>query len=249
MKNFLIKVAVVSLLLASCSNSISTVTSTIVQSSTSIASTSIASTSTSSPTTITTETLPRFTEMPSSTPISEPKVPRAKLAAGECEYPEGSHYCIWGTEPLDLVVNNSSIATVQQTVAQTFTAVTDEISMVELQLQTSDIGELVLLNQLQSPNIACVSVHLMSESGLRIASASYGDAGGAGRLQQIEVPLNASLVVGWKFQLQIAKEPACVSRLLAVRIATASAWRYPKASGTLFLDSETITGSLWARIK
>jgi hypothetical protein len=187
--------------------------------------------------------------MPSSTPISEPKVPRAKLAAGECEYPEGSHYCIWGTEPLDLVVNNSSIATVQQTVAQTFTAVTDEISMVELQLQTSDIGELVLLNQLQSPNIACVSVHLMSESGLRIASASYGDAGGAGRLQQIEVPLNASLVVGRKFQLQIAKEPACVSRLLAVRIATASAWRYPKASGTLFLDSETITGSLWARIK
>ena len=244
MRMLLLKVSVIGLLVSSCSSSVSTVTSTIVQSST-----SIASTSTSSPPTVTTETLPRFTEVPSSTPIPETKVPRAKLAAGECEYPEGTHYCIWGTEPLDLVVNNSSIATVQQNVAQTFTAATDEISMVELPLQTSDIGELVLLNQSQSPNVACVSVHLMSEGGRRIASAIYGDNGGVGRLQLLEVPLVASVQVGSRYKVEIAKEPACVSRSLAVRIATASAWRYPKASGRLFLDSQTWTGSLWALIK
>lgn len=244
MRMLLLKVSVIGLLVSSCSSSVSIVTSTIAQSST-----SIASTSTSSPPTVTTETLPRFTEVPSSTPIPEPKIPRAKLAAGECEYPEGSHYCIWGTEPLDLVVNNSSIATVQQNVAQTFTAATDEISMVELPLQTSDIGELVLLNQSQSPNVACVSVHLMSEGGRRIASANYGDNGGVGRLQLLEVPLVASVQVGNRYKVEIVKEPACVSRSLAVRIATASAWRYPKASGRLFLDSQTWTGSLWALIK
>jgi hypothetical protein len=244
-KIFLIKFAVGGLLLSSCSNSISTVASTVAVQPPSTVST----TSTSLKPPATTVTLPRFPATPANTPIPEPEVPRAKIAAGECEHPEGSHYCIWGTEPLDLVVNNSSIANVQHNMVQTFTAVRDKISMVELALQTFDTGELLLLNPSQSQTIACISVHLMSESGLRIASASYGDAGGFGRLQQVEAPLNASLVVGRKYQLQIVKEPACVSRSLAVRIATASAWRYPKASGRLFLDSEKWTGSLWARIK
>jgi hypothetical protein len=150
---------------------------------------------------------------------------------------------------MDLVVNDSAITAVQQNVVQTFIAATDEISMVELPLQTSDIGELVLLNQSQSQNIACVSVHLMSEGGRRMASANYGDNGGVGRLQLLEVPLVASVQVGNRYKVEIVKEPACVSRSLAVRIATASAWRYPKASGRLFLDSQTWTGSLWALIK
>jgi hypothetical protein len=243
MRMFFVKMSVVILFLSSCSSSASTVTSTIVQSST-----SIASTSTSVPQTVTTETLPRFTELPSSTPIPEPKIPRAKLATDKCQFPEGSHYCIWGTEPLDLVVNNSSIAAVQQNVAQTFTAASDKISMVELPLQTSDIGELVLLNQSQSQAIACLSVHLVSEGGRRIASAYYADAGGVGRLQLVEAPLAASVQVRGRYKLEVLKEPACVSRSLAVRIATASAWRYPKASGRLFLDAQTSIGSLWARI-
>ena len=247
MRVLLTKVTVAGLLLTSCSNSSSSVTSTVVTQPPSTVST----TSTSVKPPETTVTLPRFPESPSSTPIPEPEVPRAKMAAGECEYPEGSHYCIWGTEPIDLVVNNSRIAYVQQNVVQSFTAVSNQISMVELPLQTSDIGELVLLNGSQSSSIACLSVHLMSESGLRIASASYGDAGGVGvgRLQQVEMPLIANLLVGRKFQLQISKEPACLDRSLAVRVAMSSKWKYPKASGGLTLDSNSSIGSLWARIE
>jgi hypothetical protein len=177
------------------------------------------------------------------------EVPRAKLAADQCEYPKGSHYCIWGTEPIDLVVNNSRVAYVQQGVVQSFTAVSRQISMIKVPLQTSDIGELVLLNQGQTELVACLSVHLMSESGVRISSAIYGDAGGVGRLQQVEVPMAASLLVGRKFQIQISKESACLSRSLAVRIAMSSQWKYPKASGRLFLDSNVSSGSIWARIE
>jgi hypothetical protein len=238
------KLSFVAFFLSSCSSSVSTVTSIVVlQPPTTVSTTS---TSTTQPPT-TAVTLPRVPETPSSTPVPEPDVPRAKLAADECEYPEGSHYCIWGTEPLDLVLNNSRVAIVQQSVVQSFSAVTNQISMVEVPLQTSDIGELALLNQSQK-QLACVSVHLMSESGLRIASAFYGDAGGDGRLQRVEVPLIASIQVGKKYQLEVLKEPACVSRSLAVRIATSSLWKYPKASGTLILDSQTSIGSLWARI-
>jgi hypothetical protein len=239
-----VRVLVVGLLISSCSSSVSTVTSTIEI----LPSTTMATTSTSTTPSSTTVTLPRIPDVPSSTPIPEIKIPRAKLATDICEFPQGSHYCIWGTEPLDLVVNNSSIASVQQNVAQTFTAVADRFSKVELPLQTSDIGELVLLNQSQSQAIACLSVHLVSEGGRRIASAYYADAGGVGRLQLVEVPLAASVQVGESYKLEVLKEPACVSRSLAVRIATASAWRYPKASGRLFLDAQTLIGSLWARI-
>ena len=245
MRMLLTKVTVVGLLLSSCSNSISTVTSTVATQPPSTVST----TSTSVKPPDVTVTLPRTPETPSTTPIPEPEVPRAKMATDECEYPEGSHYCIWGTEPLDLVVNNSRIAYVQQNVVQSFTAVTTQISKVEMPLQTSDIGELVLLSQSKTPLVACLSVHLMSESGLRIASASYGDAGGVGRLQQVEVPLIANLLVGRKFQLQISKEPACLLRSLAVRVAMSSKWKYPKASGGLTLDSNSSIGSLWARIE
>ena len=245
MRLFLVKLSFVAFFLSSCSSSVSSVTSMVVSQPTTTVSTT--STSTTGPPTATV-TLPRVPERPSSTPIPEPEVPRAKLAADECEYPEGSHYCIWGTEPIDLVVNNSRIAYIQQSVVQSFTAASDQISMVEVPLQTSDIGELVVLNQSQN-QLACVSVHLMSESGLRIASVFYGDAGGVGRLQQVEVPLIASLLVGRKFQLQISKEPACSSRSLAVRIATSSLWKYPKASGSLIIDTNSSIGSLWARIE
>jgi hypothetical protein len=146
------------------------------------------------------------------------------------------------------VANNSSVTGVQQNVVQSFVAVSDKISMVVLSLQTTDIGELVFLSQLQSSSASCLSVHLLGESGRRIASSYYGDAGGVGRLQLVEVPLVANVQVGAKYKLEILKEPACVSRSLAVRIATSSLWMYPKASGKLFLDSQTSIGSLWARI-
>lgn len=244
MRRLLMKLSFVAFFLSSCSSSVSTVTSIVVTQPPTTVSTTSTST-TGLPTA--TVTLPRVPERPSSTPIPEPEVPRAKLAADECEYPEGSHYCIWGTEPIDLVVNNSRVANVQQSVVQSFSAVSNQISMVEVPLQTSDIGELVFLKQSQK-QFACVSVHLMTESGLRIASAFYGDAGGVGRLQQVEVPLIASIQVGKKYQLEVSKELACVSRSLAVRIATSSLWKYPKSSGSLIVDSNSSIGSLWARI-
>jgi hypothetical protein len=239
-----VKVLVVGLLISACSSSVSTVTSTVEV----LPSTTMATTSTSTNPPSTTETLPRSPEVPSSTPIPENKIPRAKLSTEKCDSPGGSHYCIWGTEPLDLVVNNSSITGVQQNVVQSFVAVSDQISMVVLPLQTSDIGELVLLSQLQTPSASCLSVHLLGESGRRIASSYFGDGGGVGRLQLVEVPLVASVQVGGRYKLEVLKEPACVSRSVAIRIATSSLWMYPKASGKLFLDSQTSNGSLWARI-
>lgn len=175
-------------------------------------------------------------------------MPRAKLAAEACEFPKGSQYCIWGTEPLDLVVNNSRIADVQQSVVQTFTAASNDISMVELPLQTSDIGELVLLSQSQVEPLPCLAVHLASDSGRDIATAVYGDAGGTGRLQRVEVPLVAKVRVGQKYSVRIEKQAACASRSVAIRIAMSSLWKYPKAYGELSVDSRTSIGSLWARI-
>jgi len=239
-----VKVLVVGLIISSCSSSVSTVTSTVEI----LPSTTMATTSTSTTPSSTTVTFPRSPDVPTSTPIPETKIPRAKLSTEKCDSPTGSHYCIWGTEPLDLVANNSSVTGVQQNVVQSFVAVSDKISMVVLSLQTTDIGELVFLSQLQSSSASCLSVHLLGESGRRIASSYYGDAGGVGRLQLVEVPLVANVQVGAKYKLEILKEPACVSRSLAVRIATSSLWMYPKASGKLFLDSQTSIGSLWARI-
>jgi hypothetical protein len=245
MRLLLMKLSFVAFFLSSCSSSVTTVTS-IAMSQPPITVSTTSTSTTQAPTTAV--TLPRVPERPSSTPIPEPEVPRAKLAADECEYPEGSHYCIWGTEPIDLVVNNSRIAYIQQSVVQSFTAVSDQISMVEVPLQTSDIGELVLLNQALTPSASCLSVHLTTETGRRISSVYYADAGGVGRLQLVEVPLVASVQVGGRYKLEVLKEPACVPRSLAIRITTSSFWKYPKASGTLILDSQTSIGSLWARI-
>ena len=242
MKMFLFKLSISGLLLSACTSTESTVVTTVAPSS----STTVVTTTTLPSTT--TSTLPPLTNSTSTTSIPEAEVPRAKFAVDACEFPKGSQYCVWGTEPLDLVVNNSRIADVQQRVVQSFTAASNEVSMVELPLQTSDIGELVLIDRLQAEQLPCLSVHLTSESGYRIASAVYRDAGGTGRQQRVEVPLVAKLRVGKKYNIRIEKEPACAARSLAIRIAMSSLWKYPKAFGELSVDSRTSIGSLWARI-
>lgn len=195
----------------------------------------------------TTTTFPVRYTTTSTTSVPETEVPRAKNAVDACAYPEGSHYCIWGTEPLDLVVNNSRIADVDRYAVQTFTAVSNTVSMVEIPLQSADIGTLVLSTP-GSPVEPCISVMLTNDAGKMLASATYGDSGGGGRLQRIEVPLEASVRVGGLYAVRISKVQSCAARPLSVRVAMSSLWKYPKASGRLSIDSRDSIGSLWARI-
>lgn len=198
--------------------------------------------------TTTTTTLPPLGVTPSTTSIPPSQVPRAKNAVGDCEFPEGSHYCIWGTEPIDLVVNNSRTADVAREATQTFTAVSTNVTMAQIPLRTTDIGELQLRTAANSQVAPCLSVLLFTSSGYPVASAVYVNGGGFGRYQTLEVPLRSNLRVGEKYSLQIVKSPACATSSLAIRIAMSTLWKYPQAYGELSVDGRKSIGSLWARI-
>jgi hypothetical protein len=181
------------------------------------------------------------------TSVPEKNIPRAQNSADACEYPEGSQYCVWGTEPLDAVVNNSRIADVDIFVAQSFTAVSNEVSMVEIPLQSSQIGTLVMSTPI-APVDPCISIALQNSDGRAVSSVVYGDSGDGGRLQRLEVPLAAKVRVGERYFVKVTKMQSCQSKSLAVRIAMSSKWKYPQASGRLSVDSRDSIGSLWARI-
>ena len=206
--------------------------------------------STTSTTTLetTTSTLPPLDVTPSTTSIPLSQVPRAKNAVGDCEFPEGSHYCVWGTEPIDRVINNSRTAEVAQVASQSFTAVSTNMTMAQIPLRTTDIGELQLRTVANSQIEPCLSVLLVSAAGYPVASAVYVNAGGPGQFQTLEVPLRSNLRVGEKYSLRIAKSQACVASSLAIRIAMSTLWKYPQAYGELNVDGRTSIGSLWARI-
>ncbi|MFM9132150.1 MAG: hypothetical protein ACKORY_05370, partial [Actinomycetota bacterium] len=124
--------------LASCASEEAVPTTTVAPATTT---TSTSTTSTTSTTTTTIPIAPPPTDVVLTVPSTVP-APR-KTGNGPCADPEGADYCIWGTQPVDLTVNNSRKATMNTGLRQVFTAVSKKMSTVEIVLESRTIGALV----------------------------------------------------------------------------------------------------------
>lgn len=230
-------------LLASCASEEAVPTTTVAPATTTTSTTSTTSTTTTS-TTI--PIAPPPTDVVLTVPSTVP-APR-KTGNGPCVDPEGADYCIWGTQPVDLTVNNSRKAVINSGLRQVFTAVSKKMSTVELVLESRTIGALVPATETTTADQLCVRITLMSSMGLPIATTGLVTASTKGIRQQITVPLESALIPGAQHKIQIEKSAACLSRDLATYVAMSSNYKYPRKYGRMSIDGKSSDGSLWARI-
>ena len=207
-------------------------------------------TTTSTTTTTTTTTTIPVAPLPTDVELTVPStVPASrKTGNGPCVDPEGSQYCVWGTQPVQLTVNNSRKVTMNTGARQGFTAVEKKMSTVELLLESTSIGALVPATETTASNDVCVRVTLMTELGLPIATTGLVTASSKGIRQQLTVPLASALVPGALHKIQIEKGPACWLRDLSTYVAMSSDYKYPRKYGRMSIDGKSSDGSLWARI-
>jgi len=235
------------LLVAACSGGEAAPTTTVATTTTS---TSTTTTTTITTTTTTTTTIPVAPEtvpiVPSTTKPIE--TPRPANATGPCESPDGTVYCVWGTKPVDLTVNNSRIAEFNLSIDQVFTATDEYVSSATVEITSRTIGTLTEATDQTTNDQVCVRVNLGAEGGLPAASIGYTVKTTRGATQQLEVPLESALIPNERYVLSIVKGPACAARDIATFVAMSSKWKYPKKSGSLTLDGRDSIGSLWARI-
>ena len=208
-------------------------------------------TSTSTTTTVapTTTTIP-IAPVPSEVVLTVPStVPASrKTGNGPCADPADAQYCVWGTQPVQLTVNNSRKVTMNTGLRQGFTAVEKRMSSVEILLESTSIGALVPATETTASNDVCVRVTLMTELGLPIATTGLVTSSTKGIRQQITVPLASALVPGALHKMQLEKGPACWLRDLSTYVAMSSNYKYPRKYGRMSVDGKSSDGSLWARI-
>lgn len=208
-------------------------------------------TSTSTTTTVapTTTTIP-IAPVPSDVVLTVPStVPASrKTGNGPCADPSDAQYCVWGTQPVQLTVNNSRKVTMNTGLRQGFTAVEKRMSSVEILLESTSIGALVPATETTASNDVCVRVTLMTELGLPIATTGLVTSSTKGIRQQITVPLASALVPGALHKVQLEKGPACWLRDLSTYVAMSSNYKYPRKYGRMSVDGKSSDGSLWARI-
>lgn len=230
--------------MASCASEEAVPTTTVAPATTT---TSTSTTSTTSSTTTTTIPIaPPPTDVVLTVPSTVP-APR-KTGNGPCVDPEGADYCIWGTQPVDLTVNNSRKATMNTGLRQVFTAVSKKMSTVEIVLESRTIGALVPATESTTADQLCVRITLMSSMGLPIATTGLVTGSTKGIRQQITVPLESALVPGAQHKIQIEKSAACLGRDLSTYVAMSSNYKYPRKFGRMSVDGKSSDGSLWARI-
>ena len=229
-------------LLASCASEDVAPTTTVAPSTTSTTSTTTSTTTTST----TIPIAPPPTDVVPTVPSTVP-APR-KTGNGPCVDPEGADYCIWGTQPVDLTVNNSRKAVMNTGLRQVFTAVSKKMSTVELVLESRTIGALVPATEATTADQLCVRITLMSSMGLPIATTGLVTGSTKGIRQQITIPLESALIPGAQHKIQIEKSAACLSRDLATYVAMSSNYKYPRKYGRMSIDGKSSDGSLWARI-
>jgi hypothetical protein len=230
-------------LLASCGKKEAAPTTTVAPATTTTTSTTTTSTTT---TTTTIPIAPPPTDVVLTVPSTVP-TPR-KTGNGPCVDPDGTDYCIWGTQPVDLTVNNSRKATMNTGLRQVFTAVSKKMSTVEMVLESRTIGALVPATETTTADQLCVRVTLMSSMGLPIATTGLVTGSTKGVRQQITVPLESALVPGAEHKIQIEKAAACLGRDLSTYVAMSSNYKYPRKYGRMSIDGKSSDGSLWARI-
>jgi hypothetical protein len=227
--------------LASCGKKEAVPTTT-----TSSTSTTTSTTTTVAPTTTTIPVAPIPTDVELTVPSTVPA--SRKTGNGPCVDPDGSQYCVWGTQPVQLTVNNSRKATMNTGARQGFTAVKKRMTSVEILLESTSIGALVPATETTAANDVCVRVTLMTELGLPIATTGLVTSSTKGIRQQLTVPLASALVPGALHKIQLEKGPACWLRDLSTYVAMSSNYKYPSKYGRMSIDGKSSDGSLWARI-
>lgn len=228
--------------LAACGKKEAAPTTTTSTSST----TSTSTTSTVAPTTTTIPVAPLPTDVVLTVPSTVPA--SRKTGNGPCVDPEGAQYCVWGTKPVQLTVNNSRKAAMNTGLRQGFTAVSKRMSTVEIVLESTSIGALTPATETTASADVCVRVTLMTDLGLPIATTGLVTSSTKGVHQQIKVPLASALVPGALHKIQVEKGPACWLRDLSTYVAMSSNYKYPRKYGRLSIDGKSSDGSVWARI-
>ena len=208
-------------------------------------------TTTSSTATTTTTTLDPTAPAP---PITEPTyapprvAPRATTAAGECVDPTDTEYCVWGTMPVELTVNNSRTATFTTNMRQSFTAVSGGIDSVSIEIGATGAGGFVAAPEGATGDESCMSMVLRTTTGISLARTHLVSTTLLGSIEKVDLPLRAGLIPGARYVLEVRTMPACVGRSLFAMVAMASEWKYPHDYGKLTIDGRPSVGSLWARI-
>ena len=174
--------------------------------------------------------------------------PGARRTAPPCDEPDGTHYCVWGTRPIDLTISNSRFATFASSVRQTFTAMSDVMGSAEVVFGGDGVGEFSVAPQGTMPSAVCASTVLTTETGVEVSRVDLVAPGNRGGLETVTVPLWAGLLPGARYAIELRVMPGCANRRFTTMVAMSTDWKYPAASGTLTVDSRKSIGSLWARV-
>lgn len=202
--------------------------------------TSLASTTTSA------ATLPPELPPPS---ITAPEVrPKARKAVEPCNEPDDVHYCIWGTMPVDLTINNSRRAVFTSSARQTFVALAEDLSLVQLSLGVAGAGGLTTAEPNAVASSVCVSVSISTETGLELVRTDLVPSDSRGVIENVTIPLATGMLPGAVHALTITAKSGCIGRKMVTMVAMSSDWKYPAASGRLDVDGRRSIGSLWARV-
>lgn len=239
MKRLITAVIIATLVLSSCG------TGTRSMPGTSALTTSTTVPASTSSTTEVSTTVPEAPRPSFSFPTNRPTV---RLATGPCEVPGDSHYCVWGTRPVELTVNNSRQAEFASSASQTFTALSQGMNNVRTEIGVEGAGRLEPAPEGAMPATVCVALVLMTEVGLEIGRSDLVSGGDGTTTEAVDVPLNTGLIPGARYALEVRQMPACAGKTMRVMVAMSSSWKYPRSAGSLTIDGHESIGSLWARI-
>lgn len=181
--------------------------------------------------------------------VTAPSVsPRPRRAVEPCDEPEGTDYCVWGTSPIDLTVNNSRRATFVTSVRQTFVALSEEVESVRLVIGATGSGGFSSVAAGAPLSSVCLSVVLSTETGLEVGRLDLESTDTRGVVEDITSPLLIGLLPGTVYAIAIEAMPGCAGKIFATMVAMSSDWKYPAASGRLEIDGRRSSGSIWAEV-
>jgi len=230
--------------MVSCSGGSSSVVTTVAPS------TTTSTTSTTSTTTTTTTT----TTLPIAPPVAPPvgtvpkKKPVAEKSSGPCVGLKKADYCVWGTYPIDKSATNSTKINIAQSVMQTFTSVTNSVKSVQVEIESPSIGLLIEATEATDPNAICLQASIVASNGLPMSTMAYTTKNEIGMRQKVTATVDSALIIGAKYSFILQKGPACMTRELSSMAASIAAYQYPAKYGSLKVDSEELSWSLWAVI-
>ncbi len=94
----------------------------------------------------------------------------------------------------------------------------------------------------------CLVITVTTDSSAEIGVLRLVATGRTASHEPMSVPLEAPLVAGLRYRLRVSPGPACTGISFTAMVAMSSNWKYPQASGALFVDGRKSNGSMWARV-